>query len=56
MADNTLDSARDRFLDRYQFAAEEREVAIRDLGQFAEVMLRIASRVARENAAADSPE
>lgn len=56
MADNTLDTARDRFLERYQFAAEERDVAIHDLGQFAEVMHRIASRIARERAASDSPE
>lgn len=56
MADNSLDNARDRFLDRYEFNGEEREAAIRDLGRFAEVMIRIASRIAREMAATDSPE
>lgn len=56
MADNPLDIARDRFLDRYQFTGEEREAAIHDLSQFAGVMIRIASRIAREKAALDSPE
>jgi hypothetical protein len=56
VADNPLDIARDCLLDRYQFAGEEREAAIHDLGRFAEVMIRIASRIAREKAALDSPE
>ncbi len=56
MADNPLDISRARFLDRYQFAGGERETAIHDLGRFAEVMIRIASRIARENATLDSPE
>lgn len=56
MADNPLEIARDRFLDRYEFVGEDREAAIRDLGRFAEVMIRIASRIAREKAALDSPE
>ncbi len=56
MADHPLDTARDRFLDRHDFTGQEREAAIHDLGQFAEVMIRIASRIAREKAALDSPE
>ena len=55
MADNPFDIARDCLLNRYQFVGEDREVAIHDLGQFAEVMIRIASRIAREKAALDSP-
>lgn len=56
MADNSLDNARDRFLDRYELTGEEREAAIHDLAEFAEVMIRIASRIAREKVALDSPE
>jgi hypothetical protein len=56
VVDHPLDTARDRFLDRYEFTGEDREAAIRDLGRFAEVMIRIASRIAREEVPLDSPE
>jgi len=48
VTDTGPNAARDRFLDRYNLTGEEREAAARDLQQFAEVMIRVASRLARE--------
>ena len=56
VADNTTNSARDLFLDRYHFEGEARDAATDDLARLAAVMLRIASRIAREQATTDSPE
>lgn len=53
MTDPDLDRAHDAFLDHYGFEGEAREQALQDFQRFAEVMARIASRLAREG---DSPD
>ena len=53
MTDPDLERARANFLDHYGFEGEAREQALKDFQRFVEVMVRIATRLAREE---DSPD